>query len=611
MASILGSTELQLIRVEIFWLSLVGVWLLYGLLALWLSKRTWHWFISFSIIATAVSALRLIEAGDLMLMQLANSLTIFFVSRAWKRIMALRKDRQENRNDGQQPLLSKLKSKLSLANLLILVAAIAILLSLLNVDLTDLEPHSYSLGFGIAVGFAFMVGLGIGTVPRWWTLLATLPVIGVGIYVAYFWIFPVKTKSPLFVAIYGTSFVWSELELFARAVLVAAAVSGWVIGLLHRTTQQRKGSILLAARMASVLLGFFVCLQLVAMFDVGSKLAHRYPNPESRQQNIPNELADIVRRFATSQIFDTYPPVNDRTLQGEVTAFATEFSKLPELLVENENAPTRRELDMEQDMSETQNFRTVARALSAKSRLEFADGSFDQALTDSIQIVRLRKPLSNKMTLISELVAIATEGIGHFSAAESIGSASRPATNQALQQLLELDSAAYDPEQIYFIDREVYWNGKTWWGRLADLCDEKQNRGIFDSSIMDAVRRGQATRQQTIAMLALELYRHDNKKFPEQLEDLVPRYLGSVPHDPFRGDEQNLPLCYQQLDNGKDYLLYSMGLDRNDDEGRVSEFGYGNPGEEGEDLNLREAARLDRIEREQDQLDAAEAAAEE
>ena len=139
-----------------------------------------------------------------------------------------------------------------------------------------------------------------------------------------------------------------------------------------------------------------------------------------------------------------------------------------------------------------------------------------------------------------------------------------------------------------------------WWGRLNFLCEESKSRETFDQNIMDAIRRVQATRQQTIAMLALELYRYDYGNYPENLELLVPGYLVSVPHDPFQSDEEKLPLKYKQLDKGREYLLYSIGLDRNDDEGSVSEFGYGTPGEDGEDLNFKESARLDLIERDEE-----------
>ena len=64
---------------------------------------------------------------------------------------------------------------------------------------------------------------------------------------------------------------------------------------------------------------------------------------------------------------------------------------------------------------------------------------------------------------------------------------------------------------------------------------------------------------------------------------------------------------YKQLDKGSEYLLYSIGLDRNDDEGHVSEFGFGTPGEDGGDLNFKESAKLELIERDEELRKAAAA----
>lgn len=605
MTFLFAQTELQLIRVEVFWLSLVGIWLIYSLLAFWLSKRSWHWFISFALIAVAVLPLRIIGADDLMLMQLANSLTVFFAFTGWKRLMELKEDRQKFPGGDKSDFLNGLKSRLSLASLMLLVAATAIVFSLLNVDLTGLQPRWYVIGFGFAVGLVFIFGFAFASVRRWWSFSLALPLCAYGTYCAYYWIFPVKTKSTLFQAMFGTSFIWSELELFARAVLVAIAISGWTIGIIHLMKEQAKGMKLLVSRIGFVLVGIFVCSMGVAFIDVGIKISHQYVDPEKSQRELPVEMKQILARFAAGQVFDSYPQADEDAVRAEIAKYRDDFFKLREILERGEAGAIREKIEMDDsNFKENQHVRTAARALSAKARIAFANGDFDQSLMDSLLIVRMTKPLSDKMTLVSELVSIAVEGIGHFAAAESIGSASRSATDDALQQLLK--HTDNDSEQIYRIDNEVNWNGMVWWGRLNVLCEESKSREAFDY-IMDAIRRVQATRQQTIAMLALELHRYDYGKYPRDLESLVPKYLASVPHDPFQSDEKKLPLKYKQLDKGSEYLLYSIGLDRNDDEGRVSEYGYGTPDEDGEDLNFKEAAKLDLIERDEELKEAAAA----
>lgn len=69
-------------------------------------------------------------------------------------------------------------------------------------------------------------------------------------------------------------------------------------------------------------------------------------------------------------------------------------------------------------------------------------------------------------------------------------------------------------------------------------------------------------RDATLAVLALHVYRRENKQWPTTLAELVPRYLPEVPKDRFDGQ----PLRYQ-LREGKP-LLYSVGGNLTDDGGR-------------------------------------------
>lgn len=65
---------------------------------------------------------------------------------------------------------------------------------------------------------------------------------------------------------------------------------------------------------------------------------------------------------------------------------------------------------------------------------------------------------------------------------------------------------------------------------------------------------------------ALELYRRAHRTLPQQLSDLVPTYLETIPLDIV--DEQ--PLRYVRL-NDQDYLLYSIGLNQKDEGGLVTD----------------------------------------
>lgn len=76
------------------------------------------------------------------------------------------------------------------------------------------------------------------------------------------------------------------------------------------------------------------------------------------------------------------------------------------------------------------------------------------------------------------------------------------------------------------------------------------------------VERLTQRRDAVLAAIALELYRRKHGTWPETLDSLVPGFLPSVPPDRFDGE----PLRYR-LVNGRP-LLYSVGADYDDDEGR-------------------------------------------
>ncbi|MFQ5806130.1 MAG: hypothetical protein ACE5I3_06755 [Phycisphaerae bacterium] len=72
-------------------------------------------------------------------------------------------------------------------------------------------------------------------------------------------------------------------------------------------------------------------------------------------------------------------------------------------------------------------------------------------------------------------------------------------------------------------------------------------------------------RDAVLAALACELYRRRNGDWPRSLADLSPRYLPTPPIDRFDGQ----PLRYRLIDGHP--LIYSIGMDLDDDGGRVPE----------------------------------------
>jgi hypothetical protein len=80
----------------------------------------------------------------------------------------------------------------------------------------------------------------------------------------------------------------------------------------------------------------------------------------------------------------------------------------------------------------------------------------------------------------------------------------------------------------------------------------------LDLAVVNACRNAAQLRNAQV-VLAIERYRLANNKLPDQLSDLAPTFLASVPVDPFDGK----PLRYKKLPDS--YTVYSVGENRKDD----------------------------------------------
>jgi hypothetical protein len=75
---------------------------------------------------------------------------------------------------------------------------------------------------------------------------------------------------------------------------------------------------------------------------------------------------------------------------------------------------------------------------------------------------------------------------------------------------------------------------------------------------------GQTRVNQAIVACALERYRLAERRFPESLEPLSPRFLAAMPHDVITG----APFIYRRAPDGQ-FMLYSVGWNEKDDGGAI------------------------------------------
>jgi hypothetical protein len=94
--------------------------------------------------------------------------------------------------------------------------------------------------------------------------------------------------------------------------------------------------------------------------------------------------------------------------------------------------------------------------------------------------------------------------------------------------------------------------------------------------VQTAAERCEQEQRNLHLAFVLAAYQKDHGRYPDKLQELAPKYLVEVPDDLFSGK----PLIYRQ--EGEGYLLYSVGPNGTDDEGRGTE-----DQPRGDDLSIR------------------------
>jgi hypothetical protein len=103
--------------------------------------------------------------------------------------------------------------------------------------------------------------------------------------------------------------------------------------------------------------------------------------------------------------------------------------------------------------------------------------------------------------------------------------------------------------------RKVPWHAKLTRSLLPDLTTAMFKEANLEANLL-AAQIG----------IACKVYKNDRGDYPEKISELVPDYLDKAPLDPFNGK----PFVYQREDSG--FIVYSIGSNRKDDEGRGTWF---------------------------------------
>lgn len=573
-----------------------GIWVLYGLLALWISSRRWHWSVRIAILMTSVAPILAIEAPDLMLMLLASNLVIF----GPVAYVAGRATKELDDSRDAQPFV-----RWSVTDLLLGTALAAGMISLLNVDLAGQDVlRLTAIVFGVVVGVSQLIGIAIGRSQfRWRVWLAAL--MGLGLLVVLWYAFINGTDAVQFTIAGGALAGSTSVPLVSVAVVIAHLVFYYHARL--RAIESGKDDSRLRTRLSnlfvvtmwwgSVLGMTFIALLAGALYcELLCKYEDTQPVAVTEGTNGYHALVDAGEAFSKSQIFDG--PVDflpGTTVRQEIQAYASTFDAVEEALGQPLLVSDRKgKLDpidpFSGYMDGMMHMRSIARALRVKSRQALDDGDADTALAEATRCMKLRMPLSRSQLMVGELIGIAVEGIGADAAYAALKDASVDALETSLQVLQELEALPIDFSAIQDKEQKLLWQKGNWKYRLAILSAHEDSNDL----ITLVLKRSVACRRQLMLAICLELDRRETVELPKSLDELVPKYLEQVPEDPF-GLEKAQAIKYRRDQNDDGYTLYSIGTDGEDNGGVLDpEYQYWEA--EGSDINFAERCRVNREE---------------
>lgn len=213
-------------------------------------------------------------------------------------------------------------------------------------------------------------------------------------------------------------------------------------------------------------------------------------------------------------------------------------------------------------------YRQLARDLKAEAQRLANAGEPDRAAAMGVACVQLGDRLTKDSGAAYWLIGRALASMGQIEIAKLRHDLPAATRQNVLRQLKTLQSESHEPfDQMWWKEMKVAQLGG-WTYRFDVLMSQDLWTGQdrqFREHLEKADLRHQVQVNLLLAELALLCHRDDHGAWPDRLDALVPDYLPEVPLDPLAGQ----PLVYRRTDD--DYLLYSVGTDRQDDGGKFGD----------------------------------------
>ena len=590
--------ELTAFGLAVFCFALIGCFSIPTLFALWLSKSRLHWLFQSLLILATASTLVVVRAYDLMLIVLVASYSVLTCS--WLIQYRSAKTKPDASITQQPRFQLDLKD---IAATFVLLGSFAALLAHANrnhVWSDDLATNCFSVIQCVVIGLAVAIWSSSLQVFRllkfrywlpWFAiLLGTAVAASLDLFIAskflMFWSAISSDDFFSFAFVSGATSTQSAIgwTLVLAVHAIAATSIAWLFSGWRKHPESDDANARSNVNLNWLTTGKAILGSTFVLLFVLS-LARCYlilwpPPPYQPMRDIiagqPNSFPKLfeIGALLSEAGLDGDPVVAPSIqLASDIKKQAKTFENLEQTLDSKNCFWTDwrcQQFDFDM-MDEASELRVIARALSTRSLQELSEGRHDNVIKDGILCFKLADQITIDGNMVQALVGCACEGIGVVAIFPGIAEASDEHLKLLANHIddkttlhgsidAELERLVKADEFFIRNSNAFYWLESLWY----QLDDQASSR--------DAIR-GMLVRRNTLRELlrtevAIAMYRSEKGKLPGHLEDLVPEFISSIPHDRY-SPVQGQPLQYILSESQQSYQLYSCGLDNDDDGGKT------------------------------------------
>lgn len=563
---------------------LVSLFSSVGLLALWAATSSRHWFLRASVLLAALSPLLLVPAYEPLLILALEAATVALGVKLWQWLA------KTNRVQGT--IHFSLKSLLLLTPIVAVVTAIGTRI-VVNMERQTLESWITITLNGMTSAVVVLLAAWIIVSTRRtiaWPIAAMVCLVLAATLAWFDWLFPTLTQfvdvgwppdARMIASAVGAKahpqlawFVILPAVMLLALMGVALCLMAFAPAAARAARPQSRPSLSprLAASATAILLALIAAFPLFTLWKLlnpPAPLSFATPNPNGFER-----ITAASRELTLSPILMTnIRPQTTAQLAAEVAKYASGFEQLRLGLSQDVRVrewPDGRKsfpkFNWSNDTAQRVT-RQAARALWMEAELAQRQNRHADAVRISRDILRLGAATSRDGTFVDYIVGrIALESMAHNSLYPSVAHLSPDECRAAITMLLDFDRAREPLEQV--LERDRIWNQNAlgWHGHLWHILEEIAPLTARNQAIREAIQRSQAVRQLLITELAIRAYQVEHGALPNSLADLTQTLRGELLVDPFDASGRT----FRYVRTGDSYLLYSVGNDGQDNQGRAN-----------------------------------------